>query len=95
MNKELDNFKKILNEIYELKTKKAFDYGNSWRALGIKGLYYQLARKFTRIWLNKDNPKLKNETLRDSLIDNAVYSIMAVQLLDEDDTEDKIEKLLK
>jgi len=95
IKKEIDGFVKICNEIIELKKKKANDYGNSWRAFGIKGLYYQLGRKFARIWLNKDNSNFKNESLRDSLIDNAVYSLMAIQLLDENDTEDKIDEILK
>jgi hypothetical protein len=93
--KELDGFKKVINEIISLKESKAADYRNSWKAFGIEGLNYQIGRKFTRIWINRKNGKLKHETLRDSYIDNAVYSIMAVQLLDSGETEDQIEKILK
>lgn len=92
---EIDEFKKVINEIIALKESKAEDYQNSWKALGIEGLNYQLARKFTRIWINRKSHKLNNETLRDSYIDNAVYSIMAIQLLDSEETEDQIEKILK
>lgn len=96
MINELDGFKKILDEIYELKVRKAKNYGNTWRAFGLSGLFAELGRKFSRIWINKNSPEseIDFETLRDSLIDNAVYSIMAIQLMDEKDTEDKILKLL-
>ena len=46
------------------------------------------------IYKNKKK-KLNNEVLLDSYIDLAVYAIMAIQLINENDTEDKIEKLLK
>ena len=92
---ELDGFKKVINELLALKERKASDYANSWKALGIEGLNYQLARKFTRIWINRRKAELKNETLRDSYVDMAVYSIMAIQLLDEGLTEEQIEKILK
>jgi len=96
-NKELDGFNKVINEMLELKSKKSGDYANSWRALGLRGLLYQIARKFTRIWINKDkkDEELNFEMFRDSLMDNAVYSIMAIQLIDEKDTEDKIDDILK
>lgn len=94
---EIDGFKKICDEMIALKGRKAGDYANSWRALGINGLNYQIARKFTRIWINKDkkDAELNNEMLRDSYIDLAVYAIMSVQLIDEDDKDDKIDQVLK
>jgi len=96
-NKELEGFRKVVDELLSLKESKAGDYGNSWKVLGIDGLNYQLARKFCRIWLNKDkkSEELNNEMLRDSYIDLAVYAIMAIQLLDSDEKEDQILKLLK
>ena len=92
---EIEGFQNICNEMIALKTRKAGDYGEIWRAGGIKALFIELSRKFYRIWLNKEKLDLKNETLRDSLIDLAVYSIMAIQLIDDNDTEDKILKILK
>jgi len=92
---EVDEFKKVLREIIELKQSKSGDYAGSWRALGMKGLLYQIARKFTRIWINKDKENLNNETFRDSLVDLAVYSIMCIQLIDDGDTSDKIDIILK
>jgi len=94
-NKELDGFQKVVQEMILLKESKAGDYQNSWQVLGIEGLNYQIARKFTRIWINRNKEELNNEVLRDSYMDLAVYSIMAIQLLDSGETKDKIEKLLK
>lgn len=92
---EVDEFKKVLSEIISLKESKSGDYASSWRALGMKGLYYQIARKFTRLWINKDKEQLNNETIRDSLMDLAIYSIMAIQLIDDEDCGDKIDEVLK
>lgn len=96
MNNQIEGFKKVVDEMIALKSKKAGDYANSWRALGLQGLLYQIARKFSRLWINKDKKEdLNCEMYRDSLIDLAVYSIMAIQLIDENDTNDKIDEVLK
>lgn len=89
---ELDGFKKIMTEMLALKTKKAGDYGDSWKCFGLPGLYAQIGRKFSRIWLNKDKKahKINNEMFRDSLMDMAVYCIMAMQLIDSGGGEDMI-----
>ena len=95
--KEIDGFIILCNEMIELKKKKAGDYSNSWRALGVQGLYYQIARKFTRLWINKDKDlkELNCEMFEDTLTDLAVYAIMAKQLIREGDAEDKIDNILK
>lgn len=93
MNQELKDFKKIALEIIALKTKKSKDYGNSWRIFGIDGIYYQIGNKFARLWkLKHKNPE--NESLIDTLKDLTIYTLMAIQLLESGQTEDKIEKLL-
>lgn len=94
---EIDGFIKIINEMLALKKLKAGDYGNGWKVFGVQGLYYQLGRKFSRIWLNKDKglEELNCEMMRDSLMDNAVYSIMIIQLLDSGETKDQVDELLK
>ena len=92
--KEIDGFIKVCNEMIVLKTRKAGDYGNAWRVGGIQPLFVEISRKFYRILINKNKETLNNETLRDSLIDIAVYAIMSIQLIDEKDTEDKIYKIL-
>jgi hypothetical protein len=97
MNTEMDGFKKVIEEMINLKEKKAGDYGNSWRVLGIEGLNHQLMRKLTRIWINrhKKPEELNFEMLRDSYMDLAVYAIMCIQLIDEEDIDDKFLMLLK
>ncbi len=94
---EMDGFTKVIEEMLELKSRKAGDYGNTWKVFGIQGLYSQIGRKFSRIWLNKDKSaeQLNNEMMRDSLMDNAVYSIMAIQLIDSGETGEMITKTLK
>lgn len=92
---EIDGFLKIVNEMIELKKRKAGDYGNSWKCFGLPGLYAQIGRKFSRIWLNKDNKEMNNEMFRDSLMDMSVYCIMAMQLIDDGGGEDLIVNALK
>lgn len=95
--KEIDGFVKIVNEMIALKNRKAGTYRNTWKVFGLPGLYAEIGRKFSRIWINKSKQpeEIDFETLRDSLIDLAVYSIMSVQLIDEGETEDQVLKLLK
>lgn len=87
--KEIEQFKSILKEIEVLRLNKSADYGNSWKVFGLRGIIYQIGSKFIRIWNLKDKDP-KNESLRDSFRDGAVYNIMAMQLLDNDETEPKI-----
>ena len=93
---EIKGFEKILKEVLELKKKKAGDYGNCWRIFGVQGIYSEIGKKFSRLWLNKDKPKdkINFESIRDTAIDAIVYHAMLIQLLDENDIEDKILKLL-
>lgn len=93
---EIEGFKKVIDEMLALKEKKAGDYGQSWKCFGLSGLYAQIGRKFSRIWLNKDKKDdLNNEMFRDSLMDMAVYAIMSIQLIDEGGGEDVITNALK
>jgi len=95
-NEEIDGFKRVVDEMIALKTRKAGCYGNTWKIFGLNGMLTELGRKFSRIWINKNRPaeEVDFETLRDSLIDNAVYSIMAIQLMDSGETEDQVFKLM-
>ena len=94
MENELNDFKRVLDEILDLKTRKMHDYGNSWKIFGLNGIYYQIGSKFVRLW-NLKGKDPKNEPLRDTLRDMAVYCIMGMQLSDANETEDNIDKLLK
>jgi len=86
---ELKKFETILSELAEIKRNKSADYGNSWKVFGLMGVIYQIMSKSLRIW-NLRNKDPKNEPLRDSFRDIAVYGIMAMQLIDSEETEPKI-----
>lgn len=87
--KEKEQFIAIIEGIKELRLRKSADYGNSWKVFGLIGIIYQIMSKSLRIW-NLRNKDPKNESIRDSFIDMANYSIMAVQLIDSGETEAKI-----
>lgn len=86
MQKDNEAFKKITDSFVELRTRKGKDYGNSWRILGLMGIIFQVVHKSIRIW-NLRNREPENEALRDSFMDIAVYSIMAMMLIDENSTD--------
>ncbi len=88
-------FDELIREIVALHAKKNHDYAeagdplsNFKRAerLGIApfmGVLVRMTDKWSRIEELVKGKTPKNESLRDSLIDNAVYSLLAVLLLDE------------
>jgi hypothetical protein len=88
-------FYALLDEIAELHSKKNHDYAktdeplsnfNRARALGVEpltGVLVRMTDKWSRIEELSKGKVAKNESLRDSLIDNAVYSLIAVLLLEE------------
>lgn len=93
--KEIESFGKVLTEMMNIKKRKAGDYGNAWRILGIKGIFNQIESKFIRYYTNKDKEILNNEPLRDTLLDMANYCVMAIQLIDSGETDSQIDKLIK
>lgn len=87
--KEVEHFKKILNEMADLKERKANDYGNSWKLGGLQGLLWQINSKVFRINnIIKRGVETRNEPLKDSFKDLANYAVMAVQLLEMGDIDD-------
>ena len=88
-------FNALLREIQTLHDGKSHDYtpdadplDNLRRAsrFGVepfKGVLVRLSDKWARIEQLSSGKVPKHESLRDSLIDNAVYSLLAVLLLDE------------
>lgn len=87
--KEIIQFENLLFELKSIRTTKSNDYGNSWKVFGLIGIIYQIGSKFIRIW-NLKNKTPENESLRDSFRDGAIYNIMAMQLIDNKETEPKI-----
>src|SRR6187401_498575 len=88
-------FTALIEEISQLNNSKSHDYAadadplsnlRKCEAFGIpafKGVLVRLTDKWSRIEQLAGGKTPKHESLRDSLIDNAVYSLLAVILLDE------------
>lgn len=88
-------FYQLLEEIAELHSRKNHDYSkqgeplsnfNRARSFGIepwKGILVRMSDKWSRIEELSKGKTPKNESLRDSLIDNAVYSLLCVLLLED------------
>ena len=88
-------FYALLDEIAELHSRKNHDYArdgepfsnfNRARSFGVepwRGVLVRMSDKWSRIEELSNGKTPKNESLRDSLVDNAVYSLICVLLLDE------------
>lgn len=88
-------FDAVVAEIMALHDGKSHDYAEDQdplsnlrraKSLGVdpvKGVLIRLSDKWSRIEQLSAGKTPKNESLRDTLIDNAVYSLLAVVLLDE------------
>lgn len=81
------DFEKVLDEMADIHVKKDHDYGNSFDELyddfGNLYAYMHLKEKMNRIkTLRKSRQQVKQESLRDSLLDLASYSVMWIVKLD-------------
>lgn len=88
-------FIRLLDEIKAVHESKNHDYAEDAdplsnlrraEAFGVpafKGVLVRLSDKWSRLEQLASGKTPKHESLRDSLIDNAVYSLLAVLLLDE------------
>jgi hypothetical protein len=88
-------FDALVSEIQALHESKNHDYAENAdplsnlrraKALGVdpwRGVLVRLTDKWSRIEQLSSGKAPKHESLRDSLIDNAVYSLLAIILLDE------------
>lgn len=89
-------FVALIDEIKDLHEAKNSDYASDAdplsnfrrsEAFGVpafKGVLVRLSDKWSRIEQLTSGKVPKNESLRDSLIDSAVYSLLAVLLLDQE-----------
>jgi hypothetical protein len=92
-------FYQLLDEIAELHSRKNHDYAKTdeplsnfrqCEAFGIpawKGILVRLSDKWSRLTQLAGGKVPKNESLRDTLIDNAVYSLLAILLLEDEGTK--------
>lgn len=88
-------FYQLLDEIAELHSRKNHDYAKTEeplsnfhrsRALGVepwRGVLVRMSDKWSRIEQLSSGKTAKNESLRDSLIDLAVYALIDVLLLED------------
>lgn len=88
-------FDALIAEIQKLHDSKNSDYADDRdplsnlrraQALGVepwRGVLVRLTDKWSRIEQLASGKIAKHESLRDSLVDNAVYSLLAILLLDE------------
>lgn len=81
-------FKEITDEMNALYERKNHDYGNSfsetYRKLGIVSAATRMLDKMNRIvsLVTKEQQKVNDESLRDTLIDLANYAVMTIIELD-------------
>jgi hypothetical protein len=92
-------FDELIQEIQALHNSKNHDYAadadplsnlRKCESMGVpawKGVLVRLTDKWSRIEQLSNGKTPKHESLRDSLIDNAVYSLLCVILLDEQTRE--------
>ena len=81
----VEQMKTIQTEALELFTKKNIDYGDAFAKYGVIGVLMRIEDKLQRCMsITKNGVNLiKDEGIRDTLIDLHNYSAMAIMLLDE------------
>ena len=77
--------KKIQEEALELFTRKNIDYGDAFAEFGVIGVLIRIEDKLKRsMSITKNGVNLvKDEKIRDTLIDLHNYAAMALMLIDE------------
>ena len=82
----VEQLKSIQKEALELFTRKNKDYGDAFAKYGVVGVLIRMEDKMQRaISISKTGITLiKDEGVRDTLIDLHNYSAMALMLIDED-----------
>jgi len=80
----IDQMKEIQNEALELFIKKNIDYGDSFAKYGVIGVLIRLQDKINRSLTISNNGihLIKDEKIKDTLIDLLNYSAMAIMLID-------------
>lgn len=84
-NNRVEQLLSVQREARELFTKKNVDYGDSFAKYGPIGVLMRIEDKLHRMMsVSKNGVNLvKDESLRDTLLDLHNYSAMALMLLDE------------
>ena len=81
----VEQMKTVQSEALELFTKKNIDYGDAFAKYGVVGVLMRIEDKLQRTMsISRNGVNLiKDEGLRDTLIDLHNYAAMALMLLDE------------
>jgi hypothetical protein len=81
----VEQMKKVQTEALELFAKKNADYGDAFAKYGVIGVLMRMEDKLHRAMsISKNGVNLvKDEGIRDTLIDLHNYSAMAIMLMDE------------
>lgn len=87
-----DIFKNIIDDMMETYEKKNADYGNSvhktFEEFGLTSFLVRLSDKLNRaITLNKQEAKVTDEKLEDTLLDLANYAVLALVELKKGDVK--------
>ncbi len=81
---------RLSHEAYMLFLKKNADYGNSISICGLPGVVVRLLDKLSRAAVVSQNAiQVKDETLRDTLLDISNYALMGVRLIEQGKAGDK------
>ena len=83
----VSQYKTVHNEALSLFTKKNQDYGDAFANYGPVGVIVRMGDKINRLAsvTGSSVSLVKNETIRDTLIDLHNYAAMAIMLMDEND----------
>lgn len=82
--KRVNQMKTVQDEARALFEQKNTDYGDSFAEFGTLGVIIRMSDKIKRcISITNNSIQVKDETLRDTLIDLHNYSAMAIMLMDE------------
>ena len=85
--KQVDYMLKVHNESLEIFTKKNIDYGDAFAKYGVIGVLMRIEDKIQRsMSITKNGVNLvKDECIRDTLLDLHNYAAMGLMLIDEYD----------
>ncbi len=88
-NDRVQQLRVIQSEALELFTKKNADYGDAFAKFGVIGVLMRIEDKIQRsLTITKNGVNLiKDEGIRDTLLDLHNYAAMALMLLDENKIE--------
>jgi len=87
----VEQMKKVQEEGLQLFTRKNIDYGDAFAKYGVIGVLMRIEDKINRSIsiTNKGINLVKDEKIRDTLIDLHNYSAMAIMLLDGNENENE------